>query len=125
MPHSKAGDATPYYSGVAMYLASYAMLVVIFFIGSLRTNLVFVGTFFFLEISFWLQIAGYLKIAYGVPEEAASLFKSAGVFGFLTAACVSHCFPRSPFLVVSESAPSFQPPTRSIIYAFPRFESLF
>jgi succinate-acetate transporter protein len=82
-----------------MYLASYAMLVIIFFIGSLRTNMIFVLLFAFLEISFWLLIAGYLKVAYGVPAEAANLFKVGGVFGFLTSACVSNdpsrTFPRA------------------------------
>lgn len=74
MIYSKTGDATPYYAGVAMYLAAYAVLTFIFLIGSLRTNVAFVLTFVFLEISFWAQIAGYLKVStslrHAVPRSA-------------------------------------------------------
>lgn len=86
----------------------------IYFVGSLRTNgtlfpprrrsanfffsstdhdrsnaipVIFAAVFFFLEISFWFQIAAYLHLGNGVTGDVINLLKWAGIFGFLTAAC--------------------------------------
>lgn len=51
------GAATnDYNSGIAVYLIWWALLVLIYLVASLRTNVVFVLLFTFLEINFWFLI---------------------------------------------------------------------
>ncbi|GAA5923280.1 hypothetical protein JCM3775_007491 [Rhodotorula graminis] len=75
--------STDYNGGIAMYLIWWAVLVLIYLIASLRTNVVFVALFTFLEITFWLLVTVYLRLAKGNPN-VEMLLKAAGAFGFLT-----------------------------------------
>lgn len=73
-----------YNGGIALYLVWWAVLNLIYTIASLRTNVVFVLLFSFLEVAFWLLVALYTKLALGRTSMLAGITKAAGVFGFLT-----------------------------------------
>ncbi|BGP19957.1 hypothetical protein JCM10213_006734 [Rhodosporidiobolus nylandii] len=78
------GAATADYAGgIALYLVWWSVLVLIYLIASLRTNLVFVLLFFFLEITFWLLAALYIRLAYG-HTNVVTLMRTAGGFAFAT-----------------------------------------
>lgn len=76
-----------YNAGLALYLVWWAVLVLIYFIASLRTNAVFVALFFFLEITFDLLIGAYFNISKGNVANINMILKAAGAFAFLTSAC--------------------------------------
>lgn len=73
-----------YNGGIAMYLIWWGVLVLIYLIASLRTNVVFVALFTFLDIAFWLLAAIYLKLAHASISHVPALLKAAGAFCFLT-----------------------------------------
>ncbi|GAA6005213.1 acetate uptake transporter family protein [Rhodotorula paludigena] len=85
---ASALDATSveYNGGIAMYLIWWSVLVLIYLVASLRTNAVFVALFTFLEITFWILSAVYIKSAYGDTSNINALLKAAGAFAFLTTA---------------------------------------
>ncbi|KAL8280391.1 hypothetical protein RQP46_007308 [Phenoliferia psychrophenolica] len=72
-----------YNTGVALYLIWWALLTFIYMIAALRTNVVFVALFGFLEVSFCLLIATFLRLAHGNYVHLQSFLKAAGAFGFL------------------------------------------
>ncbi|KAK4049983.1 hypothetical protein OIV83_003807 [Microbotryomycetes sp. JL201] len=76
-----------YNAGLALYLVWWAVLVLIYFIASLRTNVVFALLFFFLELVFDLLIAAYFNISKSNVGNLTSILKAAGAFAFLTCAC--------------------------------------
>ncbi|KAK4704139.1 uncharacterized protein P7C70_g2075, partial [Phenoliferia sp. Uapishka_3] len=73
-----------YNTGVAIYLIWWALLTFIYMIAALRTNVVFVLLFGFLEITFCLLIATFLRIGNQNFTNLASYLHAAGAFGFLT-----------------------------------------
>ncbi|GAA5888774.1 hypothetical protein JCM16303_005305 [Sporobolomyces ruberrimus] len=75
---------TDYNGGIAMYLIWWAILNLIYTVASLRTNVVFVLLFTFLEVTFWLLAALYTKLALGRLSMLEGITKAAGAFGFLT-----------------------------------------
>ncbi|GAA6011520.1 hypothetical protein JCM10207_002647 [Rhodosporidiobolus poonsookiae] len=77
--------STDYNGGIAAYLIWWSVLVLIYLIGSLRTNLVFVLLFLFLEITFWLLVTVYIRLAYA-NADVVTLMRAAGAFAFLTCA---------------------------------------
>lgn len=79
-------------------------MIAVYLIASLRTNVVFVGLFFFLDITFWLLVTACmctpliegilltrasidLNIGYGNVTNILMILKAAGAFGFLTTVC--------------------------------------
>ncbi|GAA5989817.1 hypothetical protein JCM10908_002332 [Rhodotorula pacifica] len=76
-----------YNGGIAIYLAWWGVLVLIYLIASLRTNAVFVALFTFLDIAFWLLTAIYIKLAHGDVSHISAYLKAAGAFSFLTTLC--------------------------------------
>ncbi|GAA6062800.1 hypothetical protein JCM10212_006161 [Sporobolomyces blumeae] len=76
--------STEYNGGIAMYLIWWAVLNLIYTIASIRTNVVFVCLFTFLEITFWLLVSVYLKLALGSLGHLDAILKAAGAFAFLT-----------------------------------------
>jgi len=76
--------STDYNGGIAMYLIWWAVLNLIYTIASLRTNVIFVCLFTFLEITFWLLASIYVKLAVGSLGMLDSIQKAAGAFAFLT-----------------------------------------
>lgn len=76
-----------YNHGFALYLASWGVLTFIYLIAALRTNVIFVGLFFFLDITFWLLVTAYLNIGYGNVSNIVMILQAAGSFGFLTTVC--------------------------------------
>ncbi|GAA5931045.1 acetate uptake transporter family protein [Sporobolomyces koalae] len=73
-----------YNGGIAMYLVWWSILNLIYTIASLRTNVVFVLLFSFLEVDFCLLSALYTKVALGRLDMIEGITKAAGAFGFLT-----------------------------------------
>lgn len=73
-----------YNGGIGLYLVWWAILNLIYTIASLRTNVVFVLLFTFLEVDFWLLAALYIKLALGRTSMLTGIMKAAGAFGFLT-----------------------------------------
>ncbi|GAA5858630.1 hypothetical protein JCM8547_001398 [Rhodosporidiobolus lusitaniae] len=83
---STLGAATADYNGgVAAYLIWWSVLVLIYLVASIRTNVVFILLFTFLEITFWLLVGVYIRLAYG-NAEVTTLMRTAGAFAFLTCA---------------------------------------
>lgn len=76
--------STDFNGGFAMYLVWWAVTTAIYLVTALRTNVVFVLLFFFLEITFDLLIAAYIDIGYGNVGRLDAILKTAGVFAFLT-----------------------------------------
>ncbi|KAK4051492.1 hypothetical protein OIO90_004706 [Microbotryomycetes sp. JL221] len=76
-----------YNAGLALYLVWWGVLVLIYLVASLRTNLVFVALFFFLDITFWLLVGAYLNISKANVSNLTMILKAAGAFAFLTCAC--------------------------------------
>ncbi|POY72914.1 hypothetical protein BMF94_4075 [Rhodotorula taiwanensis] len=76
-------NSLEYSGGIAMYLIWWGVLVLIYLIASLRTNVVFVALFAFLDITFWLLTAVYLKLAHASFDHVPALVKAAGAFAFL------------------------------------------
>jgi len=72
-------------SGTAIYLACWGVLIFIYTLGSLRTNMVFVALFFTLDIAFFLLSAAYFRIAEG--RDPTSLLTAGGAFAFVTSIC--------------------------------------
>jgi len=85
---SALGGATTsdYNNGLAIYLLWWAILTLLYLIASLRTNVVFVLLFIFLEVTFDVLIATYFRLANGNVANLSSYLKAAGAFGFLTCA---------------------------------------
>ncbi|BGP27573.1 hypothetical protein JCM10295v2_006545 [Rhodotorula toruloides] len=79
--------STEYNGGIALYLIWWACLNGIYLIASLRTNVVFVALFAFLEVDFWLLSTIYIKLAKASASHLPGLLKAAGAFGFLTTVC--------------------------------------
>lgn len=74
-----------YNTGVAIYLVWWAILTLIYLIASLRTNVVFVLLFTFLEITFDLLAATFFRIGDQNFVHLETYLKSAGAFAFITA----------------------------------------
>ncbi|GAA5869015.1 hypothetical protein JCM1840_000443 [Sporobolomyces johnsonii] len=79
------GLASPEYNaGIALYLYWWAAMVFIYWIATLRTNVVFSALFASLDIFIWLFATTFLRLSYG--HDVATLFKATGAFGFITCA---------------------------------------
>ncbi|KAK4055023.1 hypothetical protein OIO90_003364 [Microbotryomycetes sp. JL221] len=76
-----------YNAGIALFFVWWAVLTLIYLMAALRTNLVFVMVFFFLDIAFWLLVATYFCVAKGLVAKIPMLLQASGAFCFLTAAC--------------------------------------
>ncbi|GAA5838226.1 hypothetical protein JCM3766R1_001866 [Sporobolomyces carnicolor] len=73
-----------YAGGIGLYLCWWSVLNLIYTVASLRTNVVFVLLFSFLEVDFCLLTALYIKLALGRTSMIEGITKAAGAFGFLT-----------------------------------------
>ncbi|KAM0745721.1 hypothetical protein T439DRAFT_330454 [Meredithblackwellia eburnea MCA 4105] len=81
------GATGPEYNmGLAIYLLWWAIITFVYLIASLRTNMVFVLLFIFLEITFDLLIAAFWNIAHAKVANLTNILHAAGAFAFLTAA---------------------------------------
>lgn len=77
------GSANPVFAeGVAVYLVIWGVMVFVYMLGSLRTNVTFVILFFTLDVAFFLLAAGYFRIGEG--RDPTSLLKAGGAFAFVT-----------------------------------------
>ncbi|GAA6008425.1 hypothetical protein JCM11491_004471 [Sporobolomyces phaffii] len=74
---------TDYNGGIGMYLVFWSVLNLIYTIASLRTNVVFVLLFSFLEVAFCLLSSLYVKLALGHTSMLEGITKAAGAFSFL------------------------------------------
>jgi len=80
-----AGSQSPSFNvGLGMYFLVWGILVFIYFLASLRTNIPFVLVFLSLTFAFELIAAGYFHAAQGKATAAAMEFKVAGGFAFVT-----------------------------------------
>jgi len=82
-----AAASKPYTNGIAWYYVYWGILVFVYLIASLRTNLVFAILFFTLDIGFFLLAAAYFDIGYGNAARSVTLLKTAGGFTFVTCLC--------------------------------------
>jgi len=73
------------YEGLAVYFVVWGILVFIYLLGSLRTNVTFVILFTVLDVAFYLLAAAYFRLGEG--GDASKILIAAGVFGFLTTLC--------------------------------------
>ncbi|KIK69121.1 hypothetical protein GYMLUDRAFT_152681 [Collybiopsis luxurians FD-317 M1] len=81
---SGGATAVPYTDGLMFYFAFWAVMSFTYFITALRTNVAFVGIFFFLVLTFALLAAGYAKLGDADASTAIALLKGAGAFAFVT-----------------------------------------
>jgi len=80
-----AGDPAAVSHGVAIYMVCWGVLVFLFLLGSLRTNVVFILLFFTLDICLFLLSAAYFRMGDG--NNGTKLMKAGGAFGFTTCLC--------------------------------------
>ncbi|KAK7043999.1 hypothetical protein VNI00_008167 [Paramarasmius palmivorus] len=79
------GAASPEYnSGLMFYYAFWAVVIFIYLVTSLRTNIVFAWIFFTLTFCFIMLAAAYSKLADGKADTGVKLIKAAGGFAFGT-----------------------------------------
>jgi len=71
-------DPREFQNAVGIYLVSWALITLIFFIAALRSSVALVALFGFLEITFWLLAAGDLAASVNTT-------RAGGVFGVITA----------------------------------------
>lgn len=76
-----------YNKGIALYLASWGVLTFVYLITALRTNVVFVLLFFFLDITFFLLTGTYILIGNGNVANLTMMLHVSGAFAFLTVLC--------------------------------------
>ncbi|THV02726.1 hypothetical protein K435DRAFT_852576 [Dendrothele bispora CBS 962.96] len=74
--------AVPYNKGLMFYFIFWTVTVTIYFVGSLRTNFVFVIIFFTLILTFAFFAAAYGQLGNGNLELAQTLLKAAGACAF-------------------------------------------
>lgn len=78
------GSATiPYVAGLAFYLVFWGVICFIYFIISLRTNVVFAIIFITVDMAFILLAATYWQLGNGNTAVAAKTQLAAGAFGFV------------------------------------------
>ncbi|KAF9266271.1 hypothetical protein L218DRAFT_971644 [Marasmius fiardii PR-910] len=82
--YSGGANSPAYNSGLMFYFAFWTVVVFIYLIASLRTNLVFAFIFFALTFAFALLSAAYGQLASGNIVVALRLLKAAGAFAFAT-----------------------------------------
>ncbi|GAA5907718.1 hypothetical protein JCM6882_008955 [Rhodosporidiobolus microsporus] len=80
---SLAENTVDYNGGIAAYLIWWSVLVLVYLVGSIRTNVVFILLFSFLEITFWLLVAVYIRLTYGATD-VTGIMRAAGAFALLT-----------------------------------------
>ncbi|KAK7466208.1 hypothetical protein VKT23_004931 [Stygiomarasmius scandens] len=80
--YSGGAAAVAYNKGLMFYFVFWAVTVTIFFVGSLRTNVVFALIFFTLIPTFIFLAAGYGRLGLGDADYARTLLKAAGAFAF-------------------------------------------
>jgi len=76
------GTVSPFYAALAIYLTGWGIVILIYLLASLRTNMVFVFVFLVLDIGVWLLSAAYFRLSQG--GNAASLLVASGAFNFAT-----------------------------------------
>ena len=80
------GAASPAFAdGIAFYFVMWGILVFIYMLGSLRTNVTFVILFLTLSTAFFLLAAGYFRIGNG--HDPTTLLKAGGACAFVTTLC--------------------------------------
>lgn len=75
---------------LAIWFCWFAVLTLAFLIASLRTNLVFVLLFTFLDITFCMIAAIYFYVGSGQFARVPALQTACGAFAFLTTLCGAH-----------------------------------
>ncbi|KEF52983.1 uncharacterized protein A1O9_10890 [Exophiala aquamarina CBS 119918] len=80
---TKAGDTAQFYSSFSFFWMVMALVTFFFLIASLRTNLVFVLVFVFIDLAFILLMATYWSLAEGKTATAGKLHQAAGAFIFV------------------------------------------
>ncbi|THV06387.1 hypothetical protein K435DRAFT_773336 [Dendrothele bispora CBS 962.96] len=80
--YADGSSAVPYNKGIMFYFIFWTVTVTIYFVGSLRTNVVFVLIFFTLIPTFSFLAAGYGQLGNGYLDLAKTLLKAAGAFAF-------------------------------------------
>jgi len=80
-----AGAATrAYNSGVGMYMVTWALVCLVFSVAALRTNVPFLLVFLTLTVAFSCLAAAHFHVGVGMAARAATEFKVAGGFAFVT-----------------------------------------
>ncbi|CAG8955118.1 hypothetical protein HYFRA_00007133 [Hymenoscyphus fraxineus] len=76
-------DTVQYNNALGFFVLMWSVLNLFFLFGSLPTNLVYIGIFFFVEMAFVLIAGSYFATADGHASAATALKKTGGVFAFL------------------------------------------
>lgn len=82
-----AGDTAEYNNALGFFVLMWTVLNTFFLLGSIPINLVYIGIFGFVELSFALIAASYFAIADGNASSGAALSKAGGAFAFLAGLC--------------------------------------
>ncbi|KAE9400890.1 hypothetical protein BT96DRAFT_818664 [Gymnopus androsaceus JB14] len=87
------GSSSPEYNKALMfYFAFWTFLTTVYFVTSLRTNLVFAAVFFSVTFAHGLAAASFGELANGNAAVAAALLKSAGAFEFAVVCFAAYLF---------------------------------
>ncbi|KAI5450818.1 hypothetical protein NCC49_002824 [Naganishia albida] len=84
---SLAAAPVQYNNGLSLWLIFWGILTFVFFVCSLRTNVVFVFLFLSLDFAFWMLAAAYAQVSRENVETASRLFKAGGAFAFVCCLC--------------------------------------
>jgi len=76
-----------YNGGLSLWFVFWAVLTFVFMISALRTNIVFIGLFLFLDLLYIFLAAGYSNLANGNVAQAGRILTAAGALGFVSAMC--------------------------------------
>ncbi|KAH8667605.1 GPR1/FUN34/yaaH family-domain-containing protein [Tricladium varicosporioides] len=76
-------DTAEHNNALGFFVLMWAVLNIFFLFGSLPINLVYIGIFFFVELTFSLVAGSYFATADGNLKIAEALRKTGGVFAFL------------------------------------------
>ncbi|THV02564.1 hypothetical protein K435DRAFT_775541 [Dendrothele bispora CBS 962.96] len=79
----QGASSVAYNDGLMFYFAFWAVACLVYFLGSLRTNLVFAMIFFSLIFTFVLLSAAYSQLGDGDTDTALKLLKAAGAFAWV------------------------------------------
>ncbi|WPG99241.1 Hypothetical protein R9X50_00205200 [Acrodontium crateriforme] len=82
-----AAGVEEFQASLSFFLFYMGLLVFMYVICSLRTNLIFVFMFFFLDVGVFLLAGGYIKASKGDLETYEKLSKAAGAMIFVTCVC--------------------------------------
>ncbi|KAK5332313.1 hypothetical protein LTR98_011557, partial [Exophiala xenobiotica] len=100
---AQAGGTSQFYSSFSFFWMVMALVTFFFLVASVRTNIVFVLVFFFIDLAFIMLMATYWTLAEGKTAIAGKCQKAAGAFIFVF--CVFGWYLFLPMILLAVDFP--------------------